>query len=233
MEFTDRLPAAAVTLAEVFREAGYATVSYSSVSFSGKFTNLHQGYEELHESGSTSKEKPSKTAREYVDRLAEWLEVHREVPFFVFLHVFDPHDPYEPHRPYNSMWADPAGKEEHEEQLEEVRKVIQDPLMKRFGMPSREDLIQAGFDPEEYVDYDIDWYDGSIRGDGHGSGTADGAPGRAGPGRQDPGWFSPPTMEKSFHDHGKMFHGQSVYGELNRGPLVFRLPGRISERSDG
>ena len=51
LDFPDRLSATATTLAEVFREAGYATVAYSSILFTGKFTNLHQGYEELHESG--------------------------------------------------------------------------------------------------------------------------------------------------------------------------------------
>ncbi len=179
-------------------------------------------------SGSTSEEKPSKTAREYVDRLAKWLKMHREVPFFVFLHVFDPHDPYEPHRPYNSIWADLAGKEEHEEQLEEVRKVIQDPLMKRFGMPSRDDLIQAGLDPQEYIDYDIDWYDGSIR-------AMDTEVARLAERLEELGLADKTLLVftsdhgEEFHDHGKMFHGQSVYGELNRVPLVFNLPGRIRE----
>lgn len=228
IDFDDRLPAAATTLAEVYREAGYATVAYSSVLFSGKFTNLHQGYEELHESGSTSKEKPSKTAREYVDRLAEWLEIHRDGPFFAFLHVFDPHDPYEPHRPYNSMWADLSRKKEHEEQLEQVRKVIQDPLMKRFGMPSREELLQAGLDPEAYVDYDIGWYDGSIR-------AMDAELARLVERLEDLGLAESTLLVftsdhgEEFLDHGKMFHGQSVYGELSRVPLLFFQPGRIRE----
>ena len=227
-DFPDRLPAAATTLAEVFREAGYATVGYSSVLVTGKFTNLHQGYEELHESGSTSQGKPSKTARQYVDRLAEWLELHRDVPFFVFLHVFDPHCPYEPHRPYNSMWADPFGKQKHERQLEEVKKVIQDPLMKRLGMPSREDLIEAGFDPEGYVDYDIGWYDGSIR-------AMDAEVARLAERLEELGLAESTLLVftsdhgEEFLDHGKMFHGQSVYGELNRVPLLFRQPGRILE----
>ena len=45
--FSTRLPAAAVTLAEVFREAGYATIAFSSVPFTGKFNNRHQGYDTL------------------------------------------------------------------------------------------------------------------------------------------------------------------------------------------
>jgi hypothetical protein len=51
-EFSDRLPAGATTLAEVYRDAGYATLSLSSILFTGKFTNLHQGFEQVHESTS-------------------------------------------------------------------------------------------------------------------------------------------------------------------------------------
>src|SRR4030095_9198289 len=101
----DRLPASAHTLAESFRQAGYATLSFSSVPFTGKSTSLHQGFEELHESASLGESKPSKTSREFVNRFLPWLEDHRDVPFFVYLHVFDPHDPYEPETPYNTLWA--------------------------------------------------------------------------------------------------------------------------------
>jgi hypothetical protein len=163
-EFNDRIPSSATTLAEVYRDAGYATLSLSSILFTGQFTNLHQGFEEVHEDGSLPDRESSKTAREYVDRLLPWLEAHRDVPFFVLLHVADPHDPYRPYPPYDALWADPAGAEEHERQAREVNKVIADPLLKRFGMPTRDELAKAGFDPEAYAAYDRDWYDGSIRG---------------------------------------------------------------------
>ena len=104
-DFADRLPAVAETLAEQYRLAGYATVAYLSVLFTGKFTNLHQGFEELHESGSVDDGPSSKTAREYVNRLVAWLDRHRDVPFFAYLHVFDPHDPFEPRQPYAERWA--------------------------------------------------------------------------------------------------------------------------------
>ena len=107
-DFSDRLPAAAETLAEQYRAAGFATVGYSSVLFTGQFTNLHQGFEEFHEGGSVDDGPSSKTAREYVSRLADWLESHREVPFSAYLHIFDPHDPFEPREPYATRWADAA-----------------------------------------------------------------------------------------------------------------------------
>src|SRR5262249_33518484 len=157
-DFLDHLPASANTLAESFRAAGFATLSFSSVLFTGQFTHLHKGFEELHEDASVSNPESSKTAREFVDRLTSWLETHRDGPFFVFLHVFDPHDPYEPSAPYNALWADPAKKEEHEKQNKDMRKFIKEPLNRQFGMPSREELQKAGIDPATYVGYDQGWY---------------------------------------------------------------------------
>jgi hypothetical protein len=84
------------TLAEAMRGGGFATISMSSILFTGQFTNLHQGFEELHEDMSLPDRNSSKSARIYVDRLLPWLERHRDVPFFSFLHVSDAHDPYEP-----------------------------------------------------------------------------------------------------------------------------------------
>jgi arylsulfatase A-like enzyme len=222
-DFHHHLPASANTLAESYRAAGYATVSYASVLFTGQFSNLHQGFEELHEDGSISTPGSSKTSREYVDRLQGWLERHRDVPFFAFLHVFDPHDPYEPRRPYDSLWADPARREEHERQSKEVRKFIKEPLRQLFGMPSRDELIEAGFDPEAYVAQDRNWYDGSIRGMDVEIARLVQTLRRLGLDESTLIVFLSDHGEE-FHEHGRMFHGQSVYGELTQVPLFLRWP---------
>ncbi len=225
-DFSDSLPASALTLAEVYREAGYATVSFASNLFTGQFTNLHQGFEELHEDGSLPEAGSSKTSREYVDRLARWLERHRDVRFFAFVHLYDPHDPFEPRPPYDRLWADAGKKEEHVKSQEKVRGFIEDPLGKMFGMPSRAELAKAGVDPEAYVAFDRDWYDGSIRG-------MDAEIGRIFEGLRDLGLdrdtlvvFTADHGEE-FLEHGRTFHGQSVYGELTRVPLIFRWPAGI------
>ena len=225
-DFSDRLSASATTLAEVYRDAGYATVSYSSVLFTGKFTNLHQGFEELHERGSIPGGPSSKTARQYTDRLVDWLDHHRDVPFFVFLHVFDPHDPFEPYRPYDSLWADPAKKEEHEANRKKVQEVIEDPLMKRFEMPNRAELVTAGIDPDQFIGRDIDWYDGSIRAmDAEVSRLLE---------RLDSLGLADKTLfafvsdhGEEFLDHGRTFHGQTIYSELTDVPLLFYRRGAI------
>ncbi len=225
-DFSMRLPAAATTLAEIFRGAGYATLSMSSILFTGQFTNLHQGFEVLHEDMSLPDRDSSKTARIYVDRLLPWLDGHRDVPFFVFLHVSDPHDPYEPAPPYNAMWNDLAGKERHERENKEVRKVIEEPLLKAFGMPNRAELEKAGFDADAYVDYDRGWYDGSIR-------AMDVELGRLRERLVELGLDRRTLLVlvgdhgEEFLEHGRTFHGQTAYGELSNVPLILWRPGSV------
>jgi arylsulfatase A-like enzyme len=227
-EIPDRLPAQALTLAEIFHSAGYATAAYSSVPFTGKLTNLHQGFEELHE--VTSVHLPdglgSKTAREYVDRLSVWLERHRDDPFFVFLHVFDPHDPFEPFEPYNGLWADLRKKAEHKRKLETVRPHIEDPLLRRFGMPARHEFEAAGVDGDAYVSYEKDWYDGSIRAMDKEIERLVQRLGQLGLDRRTLLVFTSDHGEE-FLEHGRTFHGQSLYGELTNVPLFFHQDGLV------
>ncbi len=226
LDFLDRLPAGVTTLAEVYRQAGYATLSMSSILFTGKMTNLHQGFEALHEDTSLPDQDSSKTAREYVDRLLPWIESHRDVPFFVFLHVSDPHDPYKPYAPYDTMWADPAKEEQHEKDLDRARESIADPLLRRFGMPTREEMEKAGLDPDLYAAHDRDWYDGSIRGmDAEIGRLLERLRGLGLEGRTLVVFAGDHGEE--FLEHGRMFHGQSVYGELTNVPLIIWRPGAV------
>jgi arylsulfatase A-like enzyme len=215
------------TVADVYRGAGYATVSYSSVVFTGQLTNLHKGFEEVHE--ATSQSDPvytSKSAREYIDRATDWIDAHKDGPFFMYLHVFDPHPPYEPRHPYESMWADPAKREEHIKQRDAMRKTIKDPAMAPRGMATTEEMKAAGVDPATYLPYDEDWYDGSIR-------ALDSEIARLFERLRADGLDDRTAVVfmsdhgEEFQDHGRMWHGQSVYGELTHVPLFIRWPGRI------
>ncbi len=222
-DFSDRIPSSAVTMAEVFHDAGYATLSLSSILFTGRFTNLHQGFEQVHEDGSLPDKESSKTARVYVDRLLPWLAAHREVPFFVFLHVSDPHDPFRPYPPYDTLWADPAKREAHEAQQKKAREAIANPLLKVFGMPNRAEMVKAGIDPEAYVAQDLGWYDGSIRGmDVEIGRLLEGLKGLGLDGKTLVVYTADHGEE--FLEHGRTFHGQTTYGELNQVPLLFWGP---------
>ena len=219
-----RLPAAAHTIAEVYREGGYATASFSSVAFTGRATNLHQGFEEVHESGSLNAG-GSKTARPVVDRAAQWMERHKDSPFFLYLHFFDPHSNFEPRPPYNTMWADPSGKEEHEEQrknaLDHARSKGES---RQFNhLPEPQDLEATGTDPATWMEYEMGWYDGSIRGfDAEIArlleqlrtlGIAD---------KTQIAFITDHGEE--LHDHGKMGHGFAAYGEIANVTMMLHRP---------
>jgi arylsulfatase A-like enzyme len=232
VEVNDRLPASATTMAEVYRAAGYATLSLSSVMFTGQLTNLHQGFEELHELTSVADSGgpyTSKTAREYVDRTVDWIDRHKDERFFIYLHVFDPHSPYEPRRPYDTQWADPVKRDEHIRQRESLRKTIADPFLAGRGMATREEMTKAGVDPAAYLAYDKDWYDSSIR-------AMDAELARLMERLRAAGLQDKTAVVflsdhgEEFHEHGRMWHGQSVYGEMIRVPLVVRWPGHVAAR---
>ncbi len=221
--FPDRLPSSATTMAEVFRQAGYATLGYSSIQFTGKFSNMHQGYEALHEVYSLGY---SKTARGFVDRLLPWLEAHRDERFFVFLHVFDPHSPYEPDPPYNSRWADPAWHSQHRRDKERFGSIIQDPIRQLIKMPSRDEVLSADMDPEAFIERELAWYDGSIRGMDRELERVFERLRELGLDERTLVVFASDHGDE-FHDHGSMVHGHSVYDELTRVPLVLWYPGVV------
>jgi arylsulfatase A-like enzyme len=223
VEFTDRMPATAHTLAESFRQHGWATLGLSSITFNGQFTNLHQGYEVFHEASSLPDDLSSKTARVHVDRLLPWLEGHRDVPFFAVLHVSDPHSPFHPYAPYDTLWSEPGDRETHDAEVERARKVIESPLMQRFGMPNAQELAEAGLDAAEYVRREQTWYDASIR-------AMDAELGRVLEQLDQLGIADSTLVAftsdhgEEFLEHGRHWHGHAVYGELARVPLILRGP---------
>ena len=181
--------------------------------------------EVLHERASIIEE-GSKTARPFVDRLLAWLEVHQEGPFFVFLHAMDPHSPFEPRVPYSTLWADPAKKEEHERELDRAREIMPDGLMKEQGMLTREEMEQAGIDIEPFLAYEHDWYDGSIRGMDAEIGRLLEKLGQLGLEKKTLVAFISDHGEE-FLEHGRHWHGNTVYGEMTNVPLILSWPGRL------
>ncbi len=226
-EINDQLPVTAVTMAEVFRSAGYATVGYSSVPFHGRLTGLQKGYEEFHERTSIA-DAGSKTARIYVDLLGEWLGQHRHEPFFAVLHVFDAHPPYEPRRPYDSIWANVQNREQYDKDIEKLKKFIKNPEDRSRVMPSLEEVQASGLNHDELMKQFVGWYDGSIRG-------MDAEVARLVNRLKELGLADKTVVAftadhgEEFHEHGHMWHGQSVYGELTGVPLIFYGPAFIPQ----
>ncbi len=225
----DRLPASADTLAEVFRRDGYATVSFSALPFTGEASNMHQGFQEVHEGSSLiDHSKEGKNSRELVGRAMPWLERNRELPFFMFLHLFDAHDPFEPRPPYNTLWAKPSDGETYERMSRTIKPLIENPLRRTFGkgMPTLAEVKKSGEDPDDYIRIEKDWYDGSIRG-------MDAEVARLRERLQELGLservlivFASDHGEE-FFEHGEKLHGHTAYGELSHVALFFHWPGNL------
>jgi arylsulfatase A-like enzyme len=224
----DRIPASVTTLAETYHQAGYATFATSSVPFTGKLTNLHQGVEVLHESTSVERDDRyrSKTARTFVDRLLSWVEEHRDVPFFSTLHVFDPHSPFEPYRPYDTLWMDDDRAAEHRENMETIKEFIDSDFMKRQSLPDQEEMDASPIDAAAYLQAERDWYDASIR-------AMDVEIGRLVERLEELGLTDKILIAfisdhgEEFLEHGKHFHGNNTYGEMINVPLMLWGPGTI------
>jgi len=95
--FTDRLPPAAVTLAEVLAEVGYVTASFASNPFGTKFSGLDQGFDHVYVPRAFTKgpEQSWPYSDALNDLVLPWIDEHRDSRFFVFVHTLDPHAPYE------------------------------------------------------------------------------------------------------------------------------------------
>ena len=104
--------------------------------------------------------------------------------------------------------------------------LIDHPLMRQFGMPKTEDLEETGVDAERYVAYELDAYDALIRSmDDEISRVVDKLEALGLSDRVLLAFTSDHGTE--FLDHDTHFHGQSVYGELNRVPMFFWSPSAI------
>ena len=223
----DRISVQANTLAESYRAAGYATASFPSNSFAGMMTNLHQGFEESHERDSFDRDGyRSKTARRVVDHSLEWIERKKDVPFFAYIHVLEPHSPFEPRDPYKYRWASREGRAQHDAEWEKVSPAIQSDFLKNQKLAMPEELRSVGVDYERWLQYEKDWYDGSILG-------MDAEVRRVHEklvelGIADRVLFAFISDHgEEFLEHGQLFHGQSAYGDLANVPLALRYPGVI------
>jgi len=221
-----KIPASVTTLTEAFRDAGYATFHTSSVMFSGKNSNLQQGAEVLHERESIDDlgDYHSKTSRTFVDRLLPWLDDHAEEPFFVFLHVFDPHSPFRPMHPYDERWLDDVEIAEHEDQLAKL-----DEIVKVFHhLPSAAQLAEANVDSETFLTAEKAWYDGSIR-------AMDYEVARLLERLEELGLRDETLIAfaadhgEEFLEHGNHWHGHSAYGELVNVPMFVTWKGVVPE----
>jgi arylsulfatase A-like enzyme len=91
------LPDSEPTLAEIYLEHGYRTGGFVAVSLLGRDSGVARGFEEFHHP-TEPRERP---AEEVVREALRWVKgLRRGEPFFLWVHLFDPHQPYAPPAKY-------------------------------------------------------------------------------------------------------------------------------------
>src|SRR5262245_30481923 len=100
-----RLPDSALTLAERLAAAGRRTAAFVAAYTTSRRFGLDQGFAEFDDDfghAPDGSERQQRPANEVVDRASAWIGGHASRPFFLWVHLFDPHAPYEPPEPYRS-----------------------------------------------------------------------------------------------------------------------------------
>lgn len=106
----NRLNPKQATLASVLRGRGYATGGVTGAAVLDARFGLHSGFDyyydefdfsRLDETNLDAMERP---ANQVVDRGLDWLRTNGGRPFFLWLHLYDPHHPFQPPPPYREQF---------------------------------------------------------------------------------------------------------------------------------
>jgi arylsulfatase A-like enzyme len=230
--FDDRIQ----TLAEFFKEQGYATGGFYSGPYLDKFFGFDQGFDMyepcMHEQsmyevmerkgaqltekeqGNLVREKERKshveiTSPEVVRKANYFARLKQEEKLFMFLHFFDVHNDYKPPKPFNKRYdADYRGWVTGDG-------VVMDPRINRRMEEADLDHLKALYDGEiAWVDHNIEQFFKQLERD------------------------RPDVMEncivvitadhgEEFFEHGYIGHRWNLHGETLRIPLVIWAPNRV------
>jgi arylsulfatase A-like enzyme len=110
------LGAGVPTVAESFAEAGFPTAAFVAGYPLDRGFGLSRGFDLYDDRmtrapGDQRKGHTERRADEVIDAALTWLNGHPDGPFFLWVHMFDPHDPYEAPSPYRERHADPYDAE--------------------------------------------------------------------------------------------------------------------------
>lgn len=97
-------------LAALFRDKGYATGAFVSAHVLNRATGLGEGFDSYDDQivtpeGADSLARAQRSGDESLARAKAWLAPVAHRPFFLFLHIYEPHMPYEPPEPFKTRYA--------------------------------------------------------------------------------------------------------------------------------
>jgi arylsulfatase A-like enzyme len=204
------------TLAECFRDAGYATFAVINVDFLGGSFGMTQGFEEVDFEVYPDNVRV-RTADRTTDAALRRLREAHERPFLMLVHYFDPHMVYAPPDPYRARFAAPGDRA---------------PGGWTFGTRAQivgawQGRLRFGADTIRRAEK---LYDGEVA-------HVDHEVGRLLEGLRQSGLLGDTVVVltadhgEEFWDHGGFAHGHTLYEEQLRVPLLISWPGRLEPRS--
>jgi len=215
------LPEALVTLPERLRAAGYRTAAIGNNVFLCMTGNVDQGFSRFDffpkllpgttSVGSNLLWRVTRTdgrAPSLTDRARDWLREHRDADFFLWLHYLDPHSPYAPPADLRPAGAAPRGVGPEFTQFREARDglFVPDPAQRAWirGLYQGDVLLVDREIGRLLAALDeLGLYDESliVFGSDHG---------------------------EELWEHDSCEHGHTLYDELLRVPLIFKLPATLA-----
>jgi arylsulfatase A-like enzyme len=104
----EMLPPDVETLATRFRAAGHRTAAFSTNPYVSSRHGMHRGFEafgRVFAPGGPHGVENGMTSALVSDFAVPWIRAHADEPFFLYLHVMDPHQPYTPRLPAEDLAA--------------------------------------------------------------------------------------------------------------------------------
>jgi arylsulfatase A-like enzyme/Tfp pilus assembly protein PilF len=105
------LPESSPALAQILQNQGWDTAAFVGAAVLKKSFGFNRGFAvyddqmQKPEAGGAASEFPERRAGEVVDRAIGWLNGQSGKPFFLWVHVFDPHSPYDPPPPFREKYS--------------------------------------------------------------------------------------------------------------------------------
>ena len=117
-DFGHPLPSLLPSVPEILQKSGYHTAAFIGSLILDPKANMAPGFDrgfDFFDAGFHQKRAPDedryhnieRRAGDVVNRAIAWLNQNRKAPFFIWIHLYDPHAPYDPPAPFNKRFKDP------------------------------------------------------------------------------------------------------------------------------
>jgi arylsulfatase A-like enzyme/Flp pilus assembly protein TadD len=118
IDFGHALPALLPYVPDILQKTGYHTAAFigsmildpnasMAPGFDRGFSYFDAGFHIKRDREESRYDTVERRAGDVVAHAIDWLNKNRKSPFFIWVHLYDPHAPYDPPPPYDKRFADP------------------------------------------------------------------------------------------------------------------------------